>query len=71
MQNFRSEALLFAQESQQQMFSSNVLVRKSLSLFGGIGKHALAFIAQWQIDRGRNLLTNRGMSLDLFADGFD
>src|ERR1700751_2157980 len=53
------------------MFRSNVLVRKPLRLFGSIGKHPLALVAQRKIDRRRNLLPDRGMSLDLLADGLD
>ena len=53
------------------MFGPNVPVREPFRLFGGIGQHALAFIAQRQIHRSRNLLPNRGVTLDLLADGFD
>src|SRR5258706_4911267 len=53
------------------MFRTNMLVREALGFFRRVSQHALAFIAQRQVDRGRNLLANRGVSLDLFADGFD
>ncbi len=53
------------------MLGPNVLVRKPLRFFGGIGQNPLAFIAQRQIDRSRNLLPDRGMPFDLLADGFD
>src|SRR5271166_6029387 len=44
---------------------------KALCLFRGIGEYALALVAQRQIDRGRNLLPNRGVAFDLLADRFD
>src|SRR5579884_1286657 len=53
------------------MLSPNVLVRQPLGFFRGIGKHALALVAQRKIDGGRNLLANGSVTLDLFADGFD
>ena len=36
------------------MFGTNMLVRESLGLFGGIGENALAFIGEGQIDAGRD-----------------
>ena len=71
MQDFRGKALLFSQQPQKQVFRANVPVRKPLRLFRGIGQNAFAFIAQRQVDRGRNLLPDGGMSFDLLADGFD
>src|SRR5256885_1975696 len=53
------------------MLSTNVLVRKALRFFGGIGEHTLALVAQRQVNRGRNLFANRGVAFDLFADRFD
>src|ERR1044071_4304086 len=50
------------------MLSSDVFVRKALSFFSRISKHALAFVAQWKIDRRRNLLPDGRVSFDLFAD---
>ena len=71
MQNLRGKALFFPQQTQQQMLGADVPVRQPLRFFGGIGQHALAFIAQRKIDRGRDLLPNRGVSFDLLADGLD
>ena len=44
---------------------------KPLGLFGGVGQHPLALVAQRQIDRGRDLLADRGVRFDLLADRFD
>src|SRR5580698_10576292 len=52
------------------MFGADVLVRKALSLFGRIGQHALALVAQRKIDRSGNLFTDGGVAFDLFADRF-
>src|SRR5690242_15888671 len=52
------------------MLGSNMFVRKPLSLFRRIGKNALALIAEWQINRGRNFFADRGVAFDLFADRF-
>jgi hypothetical protein len=70
VQNLGGKALFFAQQTQQQMLGANVFVRKPFRLFRGIGQHALAFIAQGQIDRSRDLLPDRGVAFDLFADRF-
>src|SRR5580692_13110707 len=53
------------------MLGANVLVGKTLSLLRCVGEHALAFIAQWQVHGSGNLLADRGVSFDLFANGFD
>ena len=70
MQDLSGEALLFAQESEQQMFRPDVFVRKPFRFFGGLGQHALTFIAEGKINRGRNFFADGGVSLDLFADRF-
>src|ERR1700722_2985694 len=44
---------------------------QALGFFRGVGEHALALVAQRQIDRGRDLFADRGMSFDLLANGFD
>ena len=69
VQNLGGKALLFPQQPEQQMLGADVLVRKPLGLFGGIGQHALALIAERQIDAGRNLLADGRVPLDLLADG--
>src|SRR5581483_4832617 len=53
------------------MFRANMLMGKPLRLFGGIRQHALALIAQRQVNRGRHLLADRRVSFNLLADGFD
>ena len=70
MQNLGGKTFFFAQQSQQQVLGSNMFMGKPLGLFGGVGQHALAFVAQGQIDRGGNLFPDGGVSFDLFADRF-
>src|SRR5229473_3556836 len=69
MQNFGGEALLFTQQSQQKMLGSKVLVRKALSLLGSVCQNPLALVAQRVIDRGRDLLPDRGVPLNLLEIG--
>ena len=71
MQDLGGEALLFAQQAQQQVLGADVLVVQALGFFGAIGQHALALVAQRQIHGGGNLFANRGVAFDLLADGFD
>ena len=71
MQDLGGEALLFTQQSQQKMLGSNVLVRKALSLLGSVNQNPLALVAQREVDRGRDLLSDRGVPLNLLADGLD
>ena len=71
VQYLGGEALLFAQQSEQQVFRADVFVREPLGLFGGVSEHSLAFIRERQVDRGRDLLADRGVALDLLADRFD
>src|SRR5690348_344786 len=47
-----------------------MFVGKPLSFFRSISEYSLAFIAEWQINGGRNFLADRGVALDLFADRF-
>ena len=68
MQNLGGEAFLFAQQAQQQVLGSNVLVRKSLRFFRGVGQYALALVAQGQVHGSRDLLPNRGVPFDLLPD---
>src|SRR5438874_10991427 len=53
------------------MLGSNVLVRKALSLLGSVSQNPLALVAQREIDRGRELLPDSNVSLNLLADGHD
>ena len=71
MQDLGREALLLAQQAQQQVLGANVLVREPLSLFSGIGQDALALVAQRKVNRGGDLFANRRVGLDLLADGID
>jgi hypothetical protein len=50
------------------MFSPDVLVAQPLGFFRRIGQHALALVRKRQVDRGGNLLANRGVRLNLLAD---
>ena len=69
MQNLGGEALLFAQQSQQQVLGADMLVIEPLGFLGAIGQHAFAFVAQREIHGGRNLLSNGGVPFDLLAYG--
>ena len=69
VQDLRGEALLFAQQAQQQVLGADVLVIQPLGFFRAIGQHAFALVAQRQVHGGRNLLADRGVSFDLLADG--
>ena len=71
VQNFRREALLFAQQAQQQVLGPDVLVREPLGFFRRVGEHTLTLIAQGQVDRSRDLLPNRSVALNLFPDRLD
>ena len=70
VQNLSRKTFFFAQQSQQQMFGADVLVRKAFRFFGRVREHALAFVAQRQVDRSRNLFADGGVSLDLLTDRF-
>ena len=70
VQDFGGEALFFAQQAQQQVLGADVLVIQPLGFFGRVGQHALALVAERQIDRGGHLLADGRVALDLLADGF-
>src|ERR1035437_9550491 len=53
------------------MLGSNVLVRKALSLLGSVSQNPIALVAQREIDRGRELLPDRDVSLNLLSDELD
>src|SRR5271157_416872 len=46
-------------------------MRKTFGFLGGVGQYPLALITQRKVHRGRDLLPDGGVPLDLFADGFD
>ena len=70
VQDLGGEALLLAQQAQQQVLGADVLVVQAFGLFRAIGQHALAFVAQRQIHRSGNLFANGGVAFDLLANGF-
>ena len=63
MQDLGGEGFFLSQQPEKQMLGSDVFVRKSLGFFGGVGEHALAFVAEGQIDRCRHFLSNRRVGL--------
>jgi hypothetical protein len=71
VKDFRSNALFFTQNSEQQMLGANVPVIQALRLFGGIREDPLAFVRERQINGGRNLFTNGGSALNFLTDAFD
>ena len=71
VQDLGGKAFLFAQQAEQQVLGADVLVVQPLGFFGAVSQHALALVAQRQIDRSRNLLPDRGVPFDLLADGID
>ena len=70
MQDLGRKALLFTQQAQQQVLGPNMFMRKTFGLFSRVCQNPLALIAQRQIDGSGNLLPNRGVTFDLFADRF-
>jgi hypothetical protein len=68
LQNLRGEALLFAQQAQQQMLGADVLVAQPLGFFRRIGQHPLALVRERQVHGGRDLLADGGVRLNLLAD---
>ena len=68
VQDLRGEALLFAQQAEQQVLGADVLVVQPLGLFGAVGQNALAFVAQRKIHGGGNLFPDGGVPFDLLAD---
>jgi hypothetical protein len=68
VQDLGGEALLFAQEPEEEMLGADVLVREALGFFGGVGEHALAFVTERKIDRSGDLFADRGVAFDLFTD---
>src|SRR5579862_5195706 len=53
------------------MLSPDVLMRQPLRFLRCVCQYALAFVAQRQINRRRNLFPDRGMTFNLLADGFN
>ena len=70
-QNLGAEALLFAQDSEEQVLGADVLHAEALRFFAGHIEDALALRAERHFDGGRNAFADRDACLDLFADGFN
>ena len=71
VQDFRSNALLFAQNSQQQVLGADMAMIQPLRFFGGVGENSLALVRKRQIDRRRHLLANGRPAFDLLANALD
>src|SRR5208283_1893971 len=71
VQNFSREALLFAQQPQQQVLGTDVLVREKRGFVGSVCQHTLALAAQGQVHGSGDLLPDGRVTLNLFPDGFD
>src|SRR5579872_792298 len=71
MQNLSGETFLFAQQPQQQMLSSDVLVIQPFGFFGAISQDALALVAERKIDGGGDFLSNGSMRFNLLTNRFD
>ena len=69
MKDLGRKGLLFPEQPEQQVLGPNVFVIKTLGFFGAVGQNPLAFVAERQVDRGRDLLANGGVGLDLLPDG--
>src|SRR6266851_4921776 len=67
----RAEALLFAQDAEEQMLGADVLVAEALRFFRRHIKDALALRAERHFDGGRDALANSDAAFDLFAYRFD
>ena len=68
LQDLRGEALLFAQQAQQQMLCTDVFMAQALGFFRSIGQNALALVRKGQVDGGRNLFANCCMRFNLLAN---
>ena len=71
VKDFRGDALLFAQDSEQQVLGADMPMIQSLRFFGGIRQNSFALIRKRQIDRRRHLLANRRSSFNLLANALD
>jgi hypothetical protein len=63
--DLRGDALLFAQQSQEQVFSGDVRMLQPLGLLSPIRQHALALRAQREVHGNGNLLAARRLLLNL------
>src|SRR5215475_13929846 len=70
-QYLRTEAFLFAENTEQEVLGTNVFVPEALGLFRGAVQNALAFGAERHLHRSGNALADSDASLNLFSNGFD
>src|SRR5437660_799392 len=56
--------------SPSEMRCANVLVREPLSFLSRVSQYPLAFVGKGQVNRGRNLLPDRGVTFNLLANRF-
>ena len=71
LQDFRAKALLFAQDSEQQMLGADVPVPEALGFFRGEIQDAFGFLAERHFHGRGDALANGDALFDLLADGFD
>ncbi len=64
------DAALFAQDPEQQVLGTDVVVKKPIRLFGGTAEDAFRLGTEWDLDRRRNLLAEDRATLDFLADVF-
>src|SRR5581483_88897 len=70
VQNIRRERLLFAEEPEQKMLRSDVLVVEPFGFLCAIRQHPLAFMAEGKVDGSRHLFPHGGLRFDLLANRF-
>ena len=64
------DAALFPEDPEQQVLGTDVIVKKSIRLFGRTAEDAFGFGAERDFDRRRNLLAEDRAPLDFLADVF-
>ena len=62
---------LLAQNTEQQMFRTDVVVQEPIGFFGRVLQHALGFGAEGDLDRRRYLLAKHGPAFDFLANAFE
>src|SRR5262249_48873817 len=67
-QDFRSEALFFAQDPEQQMLGPNVFHPETLRLFTRHIEDTLALGAQWNLHRRRDALADSDARFNFLPD---
>src|SRR4029077_15063266 len=70
-QNFRAEALFFAQDAQQQVLGTDVLDAEALGFFASHVQDALAFRAQRHFNGCGNTLADGNARFDFLTNGFN